>query len=70
MEEGRGSAYHRFVNTTPKPSATKKSKGLCVTLLSPVCVGDAGERGMVGEGWVMAGEVEAVVLDGMAEETT
>jgi hypothetical protein len=45
LRERRGEfkKYHRFVNTTPKPRATKKSSGLLVGPLPPPgsarCVG-------------------------------
>ena len=29
-------AYHKFVKTTPKPRATKNSRGDCVVLLPPL----------------------------------
>lgn len=62
--------YHKFVNTTPKPSATKNNSGFCVTLWSPVGVDDDGDTVMVGDGCVMAGSFEAMVPDGMMEEAS
>lgn len=53
---------HKFVNTTPNPSATKNSNGLCVTPPPAVGVGD-------GIGIVGAGSDGVTVVDGRAEET-
>ena len=48
----RGKTYHKFVNTTPKPNATKNRSGELVGPLPPpgAGVGDEDERGeaMVG----------------------
>ncbi len=39
--------YHKFVNTTPKPSATKKSKGELVGPPPPPLAGDDVAAGAV-----------------------
>lgn len=58
----RRETYHRFVNTTPKPKATKKSKGELVGPPPPEL--GAADDDAVGEGitvlegiWVVAAEV-------------
>ena len=62
--------YQRFVNTTPNPSATKNSNGLCfIPPVSPVGLGLGGVEMTVGDGCVMAGSLEAIVEDGRAEVT-
>ena len=57
MSETTSVAYQRFVKTTPKPRATKKSRGELVGPLEPLLVGEL----------VAAGAAEEVVVDIMVD---
>lgn len=57
-----GSSYQRFVKTTPKPSATKKSKGELGPPPPPEFVGE-GEAEAVVEDVPSAEEVVADMMD-------
>lgn len=59
--------YHKFVNTTPKPSATKNKSGLLVgpsllLLFAPVVVGPGGALDAAVGGIVEAGEAVDMMM--------
>ena len=64
--EDQSEAHHKFVNTTPKPSATKNSSGLLPPPLSDPWESPVGDGSAVGESEAVN---VAAVIEVAADET-